>query len=53
MATPTEAELTQEVKDLRQLLQAGVMLVSSVLAGEDVRADLREWVDAVAAAARD
>jgi hypothetical protein len=40
-------ELLRENNELRQLLQAGVMLASAVLAGDDVADDLQTWIDAV------
>ncbi len=42
-------ELLRENDELRQLLQAGVLLASAVLAGDDVDADLQAWIDAVSA----
>ena len=44
----TTAELEREVDNLRQLLQVGAALAGAVLAGQDVRAELREWLDAIA-----
>jgi len=38
-----------ELNSLRQLLQAGVVLVSAMLAGDDVREELEEWVEQVQA----
>jgi hypothetical protein len=40
-------ELERENDELRQLLQAGVMLAEAVLAGDDVDDELRKWIDAV------
>lgn len=36
--------LEREVDELRQLLQAGVALVSSLLDGDDVEQLAREWI---------
>ena len=52
MTTPsakTEAELREEIDKLRQLLQAGVALASAVVAGDDVVAELEEWIAAATA----
>jgi hypothetical protein len=43
----TKDELLAENNELRQLLQAGVMLANAVLAGDDVTDDLQTWLAAV------
>lgn len=47
MTGDTVEELERDLDAARQLLQAGVLLAESVLAGDDVRRDLQTWVDAV------